>query len=246
MISAEAVSRSFSGRPAVRSLSFTVASGETVGFLGRNGAGKTTTLRLLTGALAPSSGRLEVAGAPLPDARRQVQGRIGYLPELPALHEGMTVAAFLRFCGRLRDLDASRIEERLDQVLTSCDLVDSAERRIETLSKGFRQRVGVAQALIHDPDLLILDEPTTALDPAQVRDLRDLLVKLSTEPREPRRTLLLSTHRLEDVVACCRRVLVISDGELVADEQLATDLTTADLERRFLSWTEGAPLEIRS
>jgi ABC-2 type transport system ATP-binding protein len=241
VISVRDLTRSFGATTAVSGLSFELAAGEVVGFLGRNGAGKTTTMRVITGYLAPTSGTVAVAGHDVVDEPLAARAALGYLPETPPLYPEMIVAAYLRFCGRLRGLGGRALQARVEQVIERCGLARVSGRICGNLSRGFRQRVGLAQALVHDPAVLVLDEPTTALDPGQIKEIRDLLRALTVESAGPagRRTVILSTHRLEDVTATCDRVIVISRGRLVADEAIGPELTTDELERRFLALTSG-------
>ena len=249
MISVTGLSKSFGATHALRDVTFRLGAGEVVGLLGRNGAGKTTTMRILTGYFPPSAGTVSVAGHDLMAEPSAAKARVGYLPENPPVYGEMSVASYLRFCAQLRGLRGAVIAARVDEVVSRCGLSEVRGRVIGHLSRGYRQRVGLAQALVHDPDVLILDEPTAALDPGQIHEIRNLIRELSAEEREgssiegaagaTRRTVLLSTHRLEDVVATCHRALIISRGKLVADEPVATSTQAAELEKRFLSLTAG-------
>ena len=241
MIRVTGLTKAFGPTVALRDVSFELKAGEAVGLLGRNGAGKTTTMRILTGYFPPTAGRVEVAGHDVLDEPLAVKARVGYLPEAPPVYRDMTVAAYLRFCGRLRGMPSRDIEARLVPVLERCGLTPVAHRLIDHLSRGYRQRVGLAQALVHDPDVLILDEPTASLDPGQIAEIRSLIRELVAETREggSRRTVILSTHRLEDVAATCGRALIISRGRLVADETLSADAPAGELEKRFLELTHG-------
>jgi len=196
---------------AVDDLSFEIERGDVVGFLGPNGAGKTTTIRILCGFLAASSGDVEVAGRRVHEEPLEARRHIGYLPERCPLYPEMRVDEFLRFRAALKGVPATRVRRRVDEVKEQCGLTEVGRRIIGQLSKGFCQRVGLADALIHEPELLILDEPTIGLDPAQIRQVRDLIRDLST-----RHTILLSTHILSEVEAVCRRVLILHQGRLVA------------------------------
>ncbi len=211
MIEARELSRRFGAREAVQGLSFTVRRGEIMGLLGPNGAGKTTTMRMLTGFLPPSDGDAIVAGFSVVDAPRAVQERIGYLPENNPLYRELTVRDHLRFIGRVRGMPDGTLEERVREVAGACGIRDVLARRIEELSKGYRQRVGLACCLLHDPDLLILDEPTTGLDPNQVLEVRALIKRLAA-----RKTVLLSTHILSEVEAVCDRAMILDGGRLRA------------------------------
>jgi len=210
MIRLDKVSRRFGRHLAVDALEFGLERGELTAFLGPNGAGKTTTMRLITGVLAPSSGQVLLAGEDVHRARPELRNRIGYLPENCPLYEDMTPLELLETVARLRGLDRSRRLAAIGRVVTRCGLREMATRPIGKLSKGFRQRVGLAQALLHDPEVLILDEPTTGLDPNQIRDIQALVTELGET-----RTVLLSTHLLHQVPEICDRVLVLAEGRLV-------------------------------
>lgn len=220
MIIVEGVSKYYGRNPAVRDLAFTIDAGECVGFLGLNGSGKSTTLRLLSCLLLPTSGTVNVAGF---DAERQpheIRKLIGYLPDSPPLYPEMRIDSFLRFAGRLRRMSAAEVEKRLPVVLEKTGLEDAADEVIETLSHGYRQRVGIAQAIIHDPKLLILDEPIQGLDPVQIVEMRELIRGLRGE-----HTILLSSHILSEIERTCDRILMLHNGRIVAsgteDELLA-------------------------
>jgi ABC-2 type transport system ATP-binding protein len=199
---------------AVDDVSFEVGRGEIVGFLGPNGAGKSTTMKMLTGALWPDRGRVTIAGDDV-TCDLAARARIGYLPEHTPLYRSMRVAAYLAYVAELRGLRAAAKRAAMDRVLASCDLQGWEDRRIRTLSKGYRQRVGLAQALIGDPEVLLLDEPTNGLDPAEIVRIRDLVSRLARE-----KTILLSTHVLPEVQEVCRRVIILAGGRLVADGSL--------------------------
>ncbi|MEY3014462.1 MAG: hypothetical protein RIT45_3197 [Pseudomonadota bacterium] len=224
MIRARALSKFYGEHAAVHDLGFEIAGGECVGFLGLNGAGKSTTLRMLAGVLEPSAGRLEID---TPDGRVAMDAdadassialrrHIGYLPERPPLYDEMTPRAFLRYAAALRDVPAGEREQASEDALRRCGLLAVAEAPIGTLSHGFRQRVGIAQAIVHRPALLILDEPTQGLDPVQTAGMRELLREL-----RGRHTILLSTHILGEIEATCDRILLLHEGRLHAegDEQ---------------------------
>jgi ABC-2 type transport system ATP-binding protein len=237
VISVSALTKTFGTTRALERVTFRIEPGQVVGLLGRNGAGKTTTMRILTGFFPPTAGTVQVAGHDMLLEPSLAKARIGYLPEHPPVYDEMLVSSYLRFCARLRGVPESRIDEAVTLACERCGLGAVRSRIIGHLSRGYQQRVGLAQALVHDPDVLVLDEPTASLDPGQIHEVRDLLRHLSGEERAVRRTVLLSTHRLEDVVATCSRVLIISRGVLVADEEL--EGISGDLERRFLELTEG-------
>jgi ABC-2 type transport system ATP-binding protein len=221
MIEVDALSKRFRDVQAVDEVSFSVERGEVVGFLGPNGAGKSTTMKMITGFLEPSSGTARVEGFDVRVRRRDVQARIGYLPEGAPAYGDMSVGAFLEFVGRLRGLDGARRRERIGEMVHRLHLADVYGRRIETLSKGFKRRVGIAQALLHDPDVLILDEPTDGLDPNQKFEMRELIRAIAGE-----KAIVVSTHILEEVEAVCSRAIIIDRGTIVANG------TPAELKRR--------------
>ncbi len=213
MVEAEGLWKSYGTTQAVRDVSFRIAKGEVVGFLGPNGAGKSTTMRLITGYLEPSAGDVKVAGMSVTEHPLETRARIGYLPESTPLYDDMMVIDYLVFMARMRGMEESAIRPRLKEVCARCGLLDVLGKDISQLSKGYRQRVGLAQAIVHDPDILILDEPTSGLDPNQILDIRELIKELGQE-----KTVILSTHIMQEVQATCSRVLIISDGKLVADD----------------------------
>jgi len=200
---------------AVQDLSFQVASGEILGFLGPNGAGKTTTMRMLTGAIAPTSGSIKVDGLDVFENPLAVKRRIGYLPETPPLYVDMTVRAYLRFVADIKGVRSKSREAEVLRVSSLTNCTQFIERVIGNLSKGQRQRVGIAQALLGDPAVLILDEPTSGLDPAQQREVRDLIKSLAGK-----HTIVLSTHILSEVTATCQKVLIVASGKAVAYDTL--------------------------
>ena len=225
MIEARNLSKRYGDIVAVDDVSFTIARGEVVGFLGPNGAGKTTSMRMLTGFVPPTDGTAVLDGHDIfedPIAARRV---VGYLPEAPPLYPEMTVASYLNYVAKIKDVPRSGRREAVDKAVERCALTDVHRRVIGTLSKGFRQRVGLAQAIVHDPPILILDEPTVGLDPLQVREIRRLIVDLTSgSDEESRHAVILSTHILAEVEAICRRVIMISEGRKTVDAPLA-DLT---------------------
>ena len=210
MIVVDALSKQFGQFQAVDKISFEVQRGEVVGFLGPNGAGKSTTMKMLTCYLPPTSGNAEVNGFSINSQRLQVQEQIGYLPESAPSYNEMQVEEFLSFIGEVRGYTGSELRRRVGRVLELTSLQEARKQIIDTLSKGFRQRTCLAQALIHDPPVLILDEPTDGLDPNQKHEVRELIRRMSEE-----RTILVSTHILEEVEAVCTRALIISEGRLV-------------------------------
>jgi ABC-2 type transport system ATP-binding protein len=216
MIQVENLTKRYAGGEAVRGITFSVEKGEVVGFLGPNGAGKSTTMRMLTGYLPPTDGRIEVAGAKLPQESLLVRQRIGYMPENVPLYPEMRVEEFLEYRGRLKRVTRGEITHRVGLVLDQCGLTDVRKKIIGSLSKGFRQRVGLADALVHNPMLLILDEPTAGLDPHQIRSFRELIKELGKD-----RTILLSTHILSEVEMVCSRAIIINKGKIEASDTLA-------------------------
>ena len=211
MISVKQLTKSFGGFTAVDQLSFEVQPGDIVGFLGPNGAGKSTTMKMLTGFLTPSSGQIEINGLNMADKRVAIQQQIGYLPEGAPAYNDMTVLQFLHFIADIRGLGKDK-QARIDKVVEQVELQDMLDRQIEHLSKGFKRRVGLAQAIIHDPAILILDEPTDGLDPNQKHQVRELIQNLSQD-----KIVIISTHILEEVTAVCNRAMIIADGQLRFD-----------------------------
>jgi ABC-2 type transport system ATP-binding protein len=214
---------------AVRDVSFTAAQGQILGFLGPNGAGKTTTMRILTGFLPATSGTAKVAGFDVFTESAEVRRRIGYLPENPPLYTEMTAEAYLRFVARIKGMARNSIEDAIDRVVSTCGLESVRHRLLGQLSKGFRQRAGLAQALIHDPPVLVLDEPTIGLDPIQIREIRALIQKLAGQ-----RTIILSTHILPEVSQICEKVVIINEGQVVLEQDMASLKSGGTLEDVFL------------
>jgi ABC-2 type transport system ATP-binding protein len=212
MIEVAGLTKNYGSFRAVDRVSFNVRRGEVLGFLGPNGAGKSTTMKILTCYLAPTAGRAIVAGHDVFADSLEVRKRVGYLPEDTPIYRDMTVVEFLRFAAEMRGMERDKIEPRIKEIGTRCGLGDVAGKLVGELSKGFRQRVGLAQAMLHDPDILILDEPTSGLDPNQIVEIRSLIKEIGRE-----KTVILSTHILPEVQATCSRVLIISGGKLVAD-----------------------------
>ncbi len=212
MIEARNLSKQFGSFLAVRDVSFKIPKGEVVAFLGPNGAGKSTTMRLLTGFVAPTHGTARIAGIDVQNDRIEVARRVGYLPENGPLYPDMTPVGLLKFFGVARGLDRKMLADRLDAVIAQCSLDSVAHKPIGKLSKGYRQRVSMAQALLHDPEVLILDEPTSGLDPNQIRGVRQLIRELGQS-----KTVLVSTHILQEVEPIAGRVLFIHDGRIVFD-----------------------------
>ena len=233
MIEAHNLSKQFGHFLAVRDVSFTIPKGEVVAFLGPNGAGKSTTMRLLTGFVAPTRGFARVAGIDVATDRIGVAEHVGYLPENGPLYPDMTPTGLLKFFGAARGLDRKTLAGRLDAVVAQCSLESVAHKPIGKLSKGYRQRVSMAQALLHDPEVLILDEPTSGLDPNQIRGVRKLIRELGQS-----KTVLVSTHILQEVEPIAGRVLFIHDGRIVFDGKPAEMLKGGkSLEDRFHALT---------
>jgi ABC-2 type transport system ATP-binding protein len=228
MIQVSHVSKVYGGRAVVDRVSFSVAKGEILGFLGPNGAGKTTTMRILTGFVPPTSGSARVAGFDIQDDPLEVKRRIGYLPEHPPLYREMLVRPFLSFVATIRGVPRREIKARIDRAIERCGLTQVAGRLIGLLSKGYQQRVGLAQAILHEPDVLILDEPTVGLDPAQIREIRQLIKGFAGE-----HTVILSTHILAEVTMTCQRVLIINDGRIAAEDTLAGLAARGERTRRI-------------
>lgn len=213
MIKVNNLTKKFSGQPAVDDISFEVERGEIIGFLGPNGAGKTTTMRMLTGFLHPTRGAIEIAGCDVIKNPLEARRHIGYMPESCPLYTEMRVDEYLRFRANIKEVPRRALKNRLGTVKEQCGLTGVGHRIIGQLSKGYRQRVGLADSLLSDPDLLILDEPTAGLDPNQIREVRELIGWLAE-----RHTLLLSTHILPEVEMACKRVLIIDKGRIVASD----------------------------
>lgn len=226
MIRASNLSKFYGGKRALGPVTFEINDGETVGFLGLNGAGKTTALRILACDLRPSAGTIEVGGVDAVAAPHEVRKRIGFLPENPPLYVDMVVSDYLRFSGELRGMTAAEVKRRLPEVLEITDLADVASDQISTLSHGYRQRVGVAQAIVHDPKFLILDEPTRGLDPVQIVEMRNLIHDLKQN-----HTVLISSHILTEISQTCDRLLVLGRGKLLGSGS-EQDLATSETEIR--------------
>jgi ABC-2 type transport system ATP-binding protein len=213
MIHVDSLTKDYgTGRPAVDNISFDVKSGEVLGFLGPNGAGKTTTMKILTSFLAATAGRAEVAGYDVYEQSVEVRRRLGYLPEDTPVYRDMTVLEYLNFVADVRDLPREGRNKRLKKVVEQVGIADRLGNLIGELSKGYRQRVGLAQAIVHEPEVLILDEPTSGLDPNQIAEIRQVIKQIGKE-----KTVIFSTHILQEVQATCSRVIIISDGKIVAD-----------------------------
>lgn len=212
MIEISHLTKKFDQFVAVDDLSFSVREGEVLGFLGPNGAGKSTTMKVITGFLAPSAGKVTIDGHDISSAALQAKRLIGYLPEGAPSYGDMTTLEFLRFIAQIRGFRGAEIEQRVDHVINEVALESVRDQSIETLSKGFKRRVGLAQAILHDPKVLILDEPTDGLDPNQKHHVRALIKSLATD-----KIVIVSTHILEEVTAVCSRAVIIANGKIVAD-----------------------------
>ena len=215
MIKVTELTKRYARTTAVDQITFEVGKGQIVGFLGPNGAGKTTTMRMLTCFLPPTSGTATVAGFDVLDQPLHVKRRIGYLPETPPIYPEMATGEYLRFVGKLKGLSGADLEKRVDYVCGRCAVLDVKNKLLGKLSKGYRQRVGLAQAIIHNPDVLILDEPTAGLDPKQINETRDLIKSLAGS-----HTIILSTHILPEVEQTCEQVIIINKGKLVATDSV--------------------------
>jgi ABC-2 type transport system ATP-binding protein len=237
LIEVNRVTKRFGRITAVDDVSFAVRKGEILGFLGPNGAGKTTTMRILTCFIPPTEGTASVAGHDIFKNPLEVKRRIGYLPETPPLYPEMTVNDYLQFVARIKGLAGSRVRERVETVLETCAITDVRDQLNAKLSKGYRQRVGLAQALVHDPEILILDEPTAGLDPKQIIETRNLIKGLAGQ-----HTIILSTHILPEVSMTCERVVIINRGRVVA-EDTPKELTARLQGSQFLSMTIEGPVE---
>ena len=221
------LSKNYGSQKAVDDISFEVKTGEILGFLGPNGAGKTTTMKAITSYLSPSAGTIHVGQFSILDQPEEVKKCIGYLPETNPLYEDMAVIDYLAFCAEIQGVSKEKIKERIRHMVHVCGLEVEKHKKINELSKGYRQRVGLAQALIHDPQVLILDEPTTGLDPNQIVEIRELIRKIGKE-----KTVILSSHILAEVEATCDRIMIINKGKIVADgtpEQLRKKATGREI-----------------
>lgn len=213
MIKTDGLTKNYGHHTVVDRLSFSCEAGEVLGFLGPNGAGKSTTMKMLTGFVAPSGGRASLCGHDVQDETLAVQKRLGYLPEGAPCYAEMTPSTFLNFIADIRELSGQTRKSRLDEVIETLHLGPVLNQSIETLSKGFKRRVGLAQAILHDPDVLILDEPTDGLDPNQKHEVRKLIRSMSSE-----KLIVISTHILEEVEAVCSRAIIIAEGKILADD----------------------------
>jgi gliding motility-associated transport system ATP-binding protein len=211
-VSVSNLTKKYQNQRAVDNISFEVKTGEVLGFLGPNGAGKTTTMKIITGYMAPSDGEVRINGISVLEDPEKIKPLIGYLPESNPLYQDMLVLEYLEFIAELQNVPKNKIQGRIVEMVKVCGLNVEKHKKIGELSKGYKQRVGLAQALIHDPEILILDEPTTGLDPNQIVEIRNLIREIGRE-----KTVILSTHILPEVEATCDRILIIDDGKIVAD-----------------------------
>ena len=215
LISVNEIYRYYGDYCAVNNVSFSIERGEVLGFLGPNGAGKTTTMQILSGVMTPSAGSVNIAGIDIIDKPRDAKIHLGFLPEQPPLYIDLTVDEYLQYTGRLRGIDKKALGKAMDNCKQRCGLEKSGKRLIKNLSKGYQQRVGIAQAIIHSPAVIILDEPTSGLDPIQIREIRALIRELGND-----HSVILSTHILPEVQTVCNRVLIIHQGRLVFDQKI--------------------------
>jgi ABC-2 type transport system ATP-binding protein len=234
MIEVENLTKKYRDRVAIDALTFSVAEGAIVGFLGPNGAGKSTTMKILTGFMPATAGKARVAGFDVFEQPLEAKRRIGYLPETPPLYPELTVRGYLKFVAELKGVPGNKVKAEIDRVAQGTGIVPELDRLTGTLSKGYRQRVGIAQAMLGDPALLILDEPTEGLDPRQRREVLELIKSLAGK-----HTVVLSTHILAEVKAICERVLIIHRGKIVADDTMAniTGGRETGLEDKFIQLT---------
>jgi gliding motility-associated transport system ATP-binding protein len=239
MIEVANLSKRYGDLTAVQDVSFTAAPGEILGFLGPNGAGKTTTLRVITGFLPATWGTVRVSGFDVFEQSAEVRRRIGYLPEHPPLYGDMTVVPYLRFAAKIHGVARGEVDAAVDRVIDTCGLTGVTDRLLGHLSKGYRQRVGLAQALIHEPEVLILDEPTNGLDPGQIRDMLAFIRSLGAK-----RTIVLSTHILSQVLAACHKVVIINEGRVVLEAPLGDLTRDRSLEDVYTQAISGGPVSL--
>ena len=238
LISVNNLVRYYGDYCAVDDISFELAAGDILGFLGPNGAGKSTTMQMLSGNLAPSEGQITINGVDLLDKPGAAKAALGYLPETPPLYKDMSVDEYLRYCARLRRIGKSDIRDAITLARQRCGLEDVGRRLIGNLSKGFQQRVGIAQAILHSPEVIILDEPTVGLDPIQIREIRDLITELGKT-----HGIILSTHILPEVESVCNRVQIINAGQLVYASDMAALLESQSTGRFEIALGNPPPLE---
>lgn len=229
MIEVDKLSKYYADYCAVSEISFSANKGDIVGFLGPNGAGKTTTIRMLSTFIPPSSGSAKIAGYDILTQSDDVRKRIGYLPETPPLYGEMTVHEYLKFVAQIKGVPSSRAKAKIEEVIEQCFLKDVTKKLCQHLSKGYRQRVGLAQAIIHEPDVMILDEPTSGLDPKQIIEIRKLIASLAEL-----HTVILSTHILQEVSTVCNKVVIINNGRKVTEGYLNELTKVKSLEQVFI------------
>ena len=234
MIEVRDLTKRYGSLVAVDGATFTVATGQAVGFLGPNGAGKTTTMRIITGFMPATSGTVRVDGFDVFSDSFEVRKRIGYLPETPPLYLEMRIRSYLRYVATLKGVARSRIAGAADRVIDQCGLSEVANRLCGNMSKGYRQRIGLAQALIHDPSVLVLDEPTIGLDPAQIVEIRGLIRNLAEK-----RTVVLSTHILPEVAQICSKVVIINQGKVALEQELSELTKDHSLEEEYMAYVSG-------
>lgn len=237
MIEVNSLAKKYGDYKAVSEISFSAGKGEIVGFLGPNGAGKTTTIRMLATYLPPSTGSARIAGFDIISQANEVRRRIGYLPETPPLYGEMTIKEYLRFIAEIKGIPRSELKAKVDEAMEKCFLTEVRNKLCQHLSRGFRQRAGLAQAIIHDPEVIILDEPTSGLDPKQIIEIRQLIASLAKN-----HTVILSTHILPEVTMVCTKVVIINQGRIVLEQPLQELVRDRSLEDVFLECvtSEGA------
>ncbi len=238
LIKANNLYRYYGQHCAIDNISFTLNKGEILGFLGPNGAGKTTTMQMLCGNLAPSAGQIVINGVDLLDSPKQAKSGLGYLPDIPPLYKDLTVNEYLDFCARLHRMPYPTIGRAIDKTKKRCGLEEVSERMIGNLSKGFQQRLGIAQAILHDPELIILDEPTVGLDPIQIKEIRSLIKELGND-----HGIILSTHILPEVQESCSHVQIIHQGKLVLHETI--DGLNRQMNSAGIRFTTRKPVDIK-
>lgn len=240
MIEIKNLSKKFGGSTILDNISFSVRQGEILGFLGPNGAGKSTTMKIITSFWTPSQGSVMVGGLSVVDESLKTRAKIGYLPETVPLYDDMRVFEYLKFVGEMRGLSGENLKSRIKSVVEDCGLKKVVRKPIEELSKGYRQRVGLAQAIIHEPDILILDEPTTGLDPNQITEIRELIKKIGKE-----KTVIFSTHILSEVSATCDRAVIINNGKIVAEGKPSELARKAGAEELIYVKIKGPQAEVK-
>ena len=241
MVEVDCLTKYYGGFAAIQDVTFSAEPGQVLGFLGPNGAGKTTTMRILTGYMPASSGTAQVAGYDVFEESREVRRRIGYLPETPPVYPEMTPRSYLDFVSRIKGVTKRERPEAIEHAMAATQSLDVGNQPIGTLSRGYKQRVAIAQALVHNPEVLILDEPTIGLDPKQIIEIRNLIRGLAED-----RTVILSTHILPEVTQLCDKVVIIAQGQIVAEEDLGMGGATEDLEAFFLKVTADDAVELNA